>query len=256
MRHNEFVVESVTDTKDIHLASQWLADSIIRHQIPSDKIFTVHTIFKLDGQDTLPIDHGPVSEMLLDDDLMFMIGKGRQSERGTTTQGSFFPGKNVIWINRDLIKKGVPSMASTIGHELRHALDFALSKGAPFRKKDRKLRGTPTDQYLKNPQEINARFTQALWAMAFDTLEAKPKTAQDALKLIDDCLYRLHLDRALFQEGPKGDQQFNRLRSRAIRYWMQVARFLEATEVEELPRKTIMDRVKGFISKLMSGMKG
>lgn len=257
MRYDEFVTESVTDTRDIHLASQWLADGIIRHRIPFDKVFTVHDMFKIEGGDTLPIDHGPVSEMLLDDELMFMVGKSRQSERGTVTRGSFFPNRNLVWINGDLITKGVPSMASTIGHELRHALDFSMSKGVPFRKKaGRKAKGTPTDQYLRNPQEINARFTQALWAMAFNTIEKKPKTAHEALRLIDDCLYSLNLDRGLFPEGPKGDQQFNRLRSRAIRYWMQVARFLTSHEAEEMPKKTIMDRIKGFVSKFMPGMKG
>lgn len=256
MRYSELIIESVEDTRDIHLASQWLADGIIRHQIPIDKMFTVHTLFKLDGDDTLPIDYGPLSEILLDDELAFVLGKSVESDRGTTTKGSFFPNKNLIWINRDLIKKGTASMASTIGHELRHALDFSLSKGKPFRKKDgRKLKGSPNDQYMRNPQEINARFTQALWAMAFDTIEAKPQTPHDALKLIDDCLYRLHLDRSMFPEGPKGDQRFNRLRTRAIRYWMQVARFLQAVEVEDVPKKTIMDRVKGFISKLVAGFK-
>lgn len=250
MRYHEFIFESVTDTRDIHLASQWLADAIIRHRIPVDKVFTVHSIFKLDGKDTLPIDYGPVSEMLLDDELMFLIGKSKTSPRGSVTNGSFFPGKNVIWINEDLMKKGTASMASTIGHELRHALDYALSKGTPFRKKIGKTaKGSPTDQYLRNPQEINARFTQALWAMAFDTIEKKPQNAHEALRLIDDCLYRLNLDRELFPEGPRGDQQFNRLRSRAIKYWMQVARFLKTAEIEDMPKKTIMDRIRDILSR-------
>lgn len=250
MRYSDLLVESVSDTRDIHLASQWIADGIIRHQIPIDKTFTVHSIFRLDGNDTLPIDYGPVSEMLLDDELAFILGTSTKSGKKPTTKGSFFPGKNLIWINNDLIRRGVASMASTIGHELRHALDFSLSKGKPFRKKTgKRLKGSPTDQYLRNPQEINARFTQAMWAMAFDTLEAQPKNAHAALAMIDDCLYRLHLDRAMFPSGPKGDKQFNRLRSRAISYWTQVARFLRSEEAEEMPKPTLMTKLKTFISR-------
>lgn len=245
MRAMEFITESVSDTRDIHFASQWLADRIIRHRIPIGKVFTAHSIFKLDGGDTLPIDHGPLSDILLNDDLMFVIGKSIKSKRGGTTWGSFFPNKNAIWLNRDLIGKGVASMASTIGHELRHALDFSLSQGVPFRKGVG--RGS-TEQYLRDPQEINARFTQAMWAMAFDTMEANPRTAHDALKLIDDCLHRLHLDRDMFEAGPRGDKRFNRLRSRAISYWTHVARFMSQAEAEEIPRPTIMQRIKDIIA--------
>jgi hypothetical protein len=254
MRAAEILLENVSDTRDIHMASQWLADSIIKHDIPVGKVFTAHSIFKMDGGDTLPIDQGPVAEILLDDELMFVIGNSMKSKRGTITNGSFFPGKNTIWINRDLIRKGAPSLASTIGHEIRHALDFALSGGAPFRKKrDGRERGSTTDQYLRDPQEINARFTQAMWAMAFDSIEKAPRTAHDALGIINDALYRLRLSRDLFPAGPKGDQQYNRLRSRAIRYWMEVARFFNATETASLPKKTIMDRIRGIISRFRLG---
>lgn len=241
------MLESVSDTRDIHLASQWLADGIIRHNLPVDRVFTAHTIFELDGADTLPIDHGPVSELLLDDDLMFMLGKARTSPRGTQTKGSFFPGKNLIWISQGLLQDGVASMASTIGHELRHALDFVLSGGKPFR--SGRSSAKTTDEYLRNPQEVNARFTQALWAMAFDAIEHKPRDAHEALRIIDDCLYRLQLDREMFPAGPIGDKRYNRLRSRAVRYWSEVARFLSATEAEDVPRKTLMDRIRSIISR-------
>lgn len=249
MRAIEFILESVSDTRDIHLASQWLADRIIGHRIPNDRVFTTQDLFKMDGGDTLPIDHGPLSEILIDDDLMFMVGDSRTSSRGTKTNGSFFPNKNLIWINGKLRQRGVASMASTIGHELRHALDFSLSSGKPFRTKGGKPRNATTAEYLRDPQEINARFTQALWAMAFDTIERKPATAHDALRIIDDCLHRLQLDRELFPDGPTGDKRYNRLRSRAIRYWSEVARFLRATEAEDVPRRTLMDRIRSIVSK-------
>lgn len=241
------MLESVSDTRDIHLASQWLADGIIRHNLPIDKVFTAHTIFKLDGSDTLPIDHGPISELLLDDDLMFMLGRDRKTARGTQTRGSFFPGKNLIWLNQGLMQEGVASMASTIGHELRHALDFVLSGGKPFR--SGRSPAKTTDEYLRNPQEVNARFTQALWAMAFDAIEHKPRDAHEALRIIDDCLYRLHLSRDMFPQGARGDRQHNRLRSRAIRYWTEVARLFQSADARPIPKRTMMDRIRGIIAR-------
>lgn len=246
MRARDFIAESVPDTRDIHLASQWLADRIMQHRIRFGQIFTVLDIFRMEGKDTLPIDHGNVSNLLLDDDIRFVVDEPRQSKRGTVTNGSFHPNSMTIYINRDLLDLGVASLASTIGHELRHALDFVLSRGKPFRSKQS---SKTHDQYLRDPQEMNARFTQAMWAMAFDTIDKQPKTPQAALALIDDCLIRLSLGRDMFPEGPKGDKRFNRLRSRAISYWMQVARFLRSEEVEELPKPTLMDRIKSFISR-------
>ena len=245
MQAKDIIVETASDTRDIHMASQWLADRITHHQMGQGQVFTVHDIFTLDKSDTLPIDYGNVSDMLLDNDLGFLIDKPQKTKGNTLRFGAFYPNRNLIYINRDLIKKGIPKLASTIGHELRHALDFMLSRGKPFRSKQQSSQ--THDQYLRDPQEINARFTQAMWAMAFDTIDKQPTNPQAALALIDDCLVRLNLGRDMFPDGPKGDKRFNRLRSRAIRYWMQVARFLRSEQVEDLPKPTLMSKLKSFI---------
>lgn len=246
MKLAEFIFENVNDTRDIHLASQWLANRIVSHRMKPGKIFTVHDIFKLDGGDTLPIDYSPTSEILLDDELQFLIGKSKKNIRGNIVYGAFVPNRNLIYINKDLLKYGNAELTSVIVHELRHALDFLLSKGRVFRKKEN---NQTLDTYIKSKVEINARFTEAMWKMLFDIIKTNPTSAQDAVKIIDNCLYDLYLDRRIFPQGSKGDQQYNRLRSRAIKYWMETAKFVQFAKNEKLPKQTIIDKIKSIISK-------
>ncbi len=86
-------------------------------------------------------------------------------------RGAYFPAPyHSININLDYIlaKKGNP--ASTILHELQHALDDLKSSGKTMGGYVRPE--SDIQAYMRHPTEINARLSQALWDMAskYDTI--------------------------------------------------------------------------------------
>lgn len=76
------------------------------------------------------------------------------------------PHLHTIGINLNLLAKRKKSVASTMLHELDHALLDMKSNGKSVEAQPYKSPEGNYDSYLQHPVEVNARFAQALWDLA------------------------------------------------------------------------------------------
>jgi hypothetical protein len=108
-------------------------------------------------------------------------------------EGAYNAGLKFLILDLELVKKSPPRMLGTIMHELRHALDSSKSNDR-FNKKD------DAKNYIFQPLEINARFTQAL----DDIRKMAAKNPQPEL-LMDIIKFNLnkHNIRQIFPGGTK-----------------------------------------------------
>ena len=137
-------------------------------------------------------------------------------------RGTYFPAPyHSININLDLILKRKKNPASTVLHELQHALDDMKSGGKVLNNYVQ-----PSDdfqKYLSHPTEINARFSQALWDLAtnFETV-----ARSDVYNAIDKNL-KQHRIRS---EDFKNPKEYRRLISRAYKFLVDVSQIVDKKE--------------------------
>jgi hypothetical protein len=125
---------------------------------------------------------------------------------------------NNIIVNPDSLVD-TDSVASYIAHELTHGVDNSRWGGRVTMVPSAEL--TPA-QYITKPEEVNARFTQALYDLAKDAGSGTAKDSTQTVQKINDALAKNQLSREIFDAGTDGQKQYDRMRSRAYQFLQQM----------------------------------
>lgn len=127
------------------------------------------------------------------------------------------PPNQFIWTNDS---EGRAKMVRILAHELQHALDNEKSKGRYIdMRKTQAVSGVNYNEpeYLRLPQEINARFTEALMMLA--GYDFKGKSTPEKLSTIKRALKINHISlRSPDQESGLDQRSYNRVLSRAMKF--------------------------------------
>ena len=159
---------------------------------------------------------------------------------GEKELGSYSPvPHHIININTNLILQKKRNPASTILHELQHALDDLKSGGRAFYSTPYKQPKDDYQAYLKHPMEINARFSQALWNLAsnYETV-----ARSDVYNAIANNLQQNRISSTDF-ENPK---EYRRLITRAYKFLADVSQIIDKKE-----KPGFIQKIKTLIKKWM-----
>ena len=100
-------------------------------------------------------------------------------------------------------------------------------------------------KYLTQPNEINARFTQALYDLAKDAGSGTAKDSAQIAQQINDALSKNRLNRELFDAGADGQKQYDRLRSRAYQFMQQMEPLIDPGKPVD---PSLFDRVRKMVT--------
>ena len=149
------------------------------------------------------------------------------------------PPHYIVAINIDLLTKRGKTTASTLLHELDHALIDLKSRGQAMGKY-----AAPSDKdsykaYLQHPMEINARFAQTLWDLAvrYDKI-----SKDNLLPTIKDVLTANQIN----QEVIPNPKQYKRLIIRSYKFLDDVGQIID---IKKTDKPTFVQRVKNLIRK-------
>lgn len=245
MRTHEFtsVNEATNDSIDLLTISKYVADYLI-----DKKPKTPVTLSDMAASHTLPkFRSGVMINLLFDQQLRFTLNK---PVKGVV--GWYEPDGNYVSVDRRLVNHK-QELTSILSHEIQHALDDYKSHGKalkPHGKED-----TYKD-YLKRPQEINARFAQALVDVVNFELQSikevgRVGTAKETMYVIKQCLGKNSLARPLFPEGAEGDRQYNRLVSRAYKFYDESNHLVTSMGTEPSEKSTMISKIKTLIKKYL-----
>ena len=148
-------------------------------------------------------------------------------------------GNNRVLINANLLDANKKSIASTTAHEIQHALDDIKSKGQAFNAAS-KL-GDPTknlDAYLKLPDEVNARFMQAMMKIAQTNTRVEQN---NIMNVTAQSLNDYNLSKNIV-----GDQVYKRLLSRAYKFIIEMNKL-----APDRKKPDFFSKVKSIISNLI-----
>lgn len=245
---NEVVLdEDVAESKDLMsialYVSKWMKSE--QHKKAFDNVdVTLKEIEQLSGSPIPAIKSYLVKWLLFkpipehtNDPLRFIAN---HPSIGNRELGYYMPVPNhVININLNLIEKNNRNAASTILHELQHALDDLKSGGRAFLSTPYKLPKDDYKAYLKHPMEVNARFSQALWDLAsnYETV-----ARSDVYNAIASNLQQHKISSTDF-ENPK---EYRRLISRAYKFLSDVSQIIDKKE-----QPGFVQRIKNLIKKWM-----
>lgn len=239
--------EDVAETKDLmaiaNYVARWMLSDKNRNEYDGDELEIVD-IQQLSNKKIPDIKTKTVMRLLLrpipgrtKSPLLFVTHLPKNTFDGE--RGSYFPAPyHSININLDYILKKKGNPASTLLHELQHALDDLKSGG-----KNMKDYSQPKDdykKYLRHPTEINARFSQALWDLAtnFETV-----ARSDVYNAIKTNLAQHRLSDAEV-ENPK---EYRRLISRAYKFLVDVSQIVDKKE-----KPGFIQTIKNLIKKWTS----
>lgn len=222
--------EDVAETKDLmaiaNYVSRWMQSDINREEWDGNEL-QIRDIEDITGIKIPAIKTATVKWLLLKplpqrtrSPLRFVTHLPKNTFDGE--RGAYFPAPyHSININLNWILKKKANPASTLLHELQHALDDMKSGGEVI--KNYTSHATDFKQYLKHPSEINARFSQALWDLAtnYETV-----ARSDVYKAITTNLAQHKLTNVEV-EDPK---QYRRLISRAYKFLVDVSQIIDKKE--------------------------
>lgn len=245
---NEIILkEDVAETKDLmaiaNYVARWMLSDKNREDWDGDELEIVD-IQQLSNKKIPDIKTKTVMWLLLrpipertKSPLKFVTHLPKNTFDGE--RGSYFPAPyHSINVNLDYILKKKGNPASTLLHELQHALDDLKSGGKNM--KDYSQPEADFKQYLRHPTEINARFSQALWDLAtnYETV-----ARGDVYKAITSNLaqHRLSNDEV---ENPK---EYRRLISRAYKFLVDVSQIIDKKE-----KPGFIQTIKNLIKKWTS----
>ena len=247
---NEVVLdEDVTETKDLMAVANYVAQWMKSEQ--HAKAFnnvdaTLQEIEQLSGKPLPPIKSYIVKWLLFkpipehtNDPLRFIAN---HPSAGKKEFGYYMPvPAHIININMNLILQREKNPASTILHELQHALDDIKSGGRAFLSTPYKLPKDDYQAYLKHPMEVNARFQQALWDLAtnYETV-----ARSDVYNAIATNLQQHRISSTDF-ENPK---EYRRLISRAYKFLADVSQIIDKKE-----KPGFVQTIKNLIKKWANG---
>jgi hypothetical protein len=184
--------------------------------------------------------------MIYDHGLTFTVMNGQKIKKGKRYLGAYAKGRNLIWVDRRLLVRS-KMLVSILLHELQHALDDIRSGGKALPDNDP---DQPRDQYLSRPQEINARFSQALYDLvdlqaSYMEQNGKPWDRQKSAEMIMGILDSHQLGKTLFS-GPDGQRAYQRMLSRAYKFNDEVRNLITVNRGGER-KQSIIDRIKLLI---------
>ena len=245
---NEVVLdEDVAETKDLMAialyVSRWMKSE--QHKKAFDKVdTTLKEIEQISGNPIPPINSYLVKWLLFkpipehtNDPLRFIANHPSASGREL---GYYMPvPTHIININLNLIEKNKRNLASTLLHEMQHALDDLKSGGRAVLSTPYKLPKDDYQAYLKHPIEVNARFSQALWDLAanYETV-----ARSDVYSAIAKNLEKYKISSTDF-ENPK---EYRRLISRAYKFLSDVSQIINNKE-----KPGFVQKIKTLIKKWM-----
>jgi len=162
---------------------------------------------------------------------------------GNTTGLYVGPPNQFIWVNSS---EGRAKMVRILVHELQHAVDNEKSRGKYIDiKKTHSVSGINYKEpdYLRLPQEINARFTEALMLLAGHDLTGK-STAEKVASIKHALAINHIVPAATDPERGMDDRSYRRILSRAVRFVDAV----QDIRIEPARRaKGLMPRIKELI---------
>ena len=250
MRINElYLNEAATEYKDIQTVSRYVADYMIAYK-PTKYITADEMANKLSFPQ---IQSGVLINLLFDVDLMFGLISPKQADGAI---GWYEPEQKSIVVDRRMVRHK-SELITTIAHEIQHAIDDFKSSGSALRR----AKNAPSVQddfgsYLRRPQEINARFTQALLDIV--DAEARSKyqigrvgTPKETMRDIVPLVFgKNHLAQGLFNDMPNGDQKYKRLLSRAYKFYDEVKDMIDAEP--DQPKTSLVAKAKELIRRYIS----
>jgi len=160
---------------------------------------------------------------------------------GENELGAYAPvPHHIININTNLILQKKRNLASTILHELQHALDDLKSGGRAFYSTPYKQPKDDYQAYLKHPMEVNARFSQALWDLASNYDKVARSDVYSAI--------RSNLEQhRLYSEDFENPKEYKRLITRAYKFLSDVSQIIDKKE-----KPGFIQTIKNLIKKWTS----
>lgn len=243
MRSQEIIREATDESVDLMRIANYVAAFLTDHA----KNAYGYDIQHMEDFDPLPeLRTEEAYSMLYDHGLTFVLINGQKVKKGKRYLGAYVKGNNLIWIDRKLLVKP-RSLVSVLIHELQHALDDIRSGGKALPDNDP---DQPRNQYLSRPQEINARFSQALYDLvdlqaSYMEQNGKPWGRQEAAEMIMKILDSHQLGKTLFS-GPDGQRRYQRMLSRAYKFNDEVRNLITVNRGSE-KKQSIIDRIKLLI---------
>jgi len=260
----KMLAETAEESQDINTLAKFITSNIL-----NKREFDYTLVYKLVPADKWPKVKSPIIQQMLRVLRIKNIKDPTRTAIGTIGRDD----DGSLWMyiapGRDPI-----ATASTITHELTHALDLIKSQGKAFKsrshvdKPDSSM-WTANDwkNYLGNPMEINARFAQVLMFISDDVIENlhnDPNWSLSRDHLINwiTRLFEFYkIDRSWFAEGPKGQKSYNRLLSRTMQFYQQLLKVARQDAVQKpgLLKKistAVGSRVAKLISTFGLGKKG
>ena len=251
------LAETAEESQDINTLAKFITSNIL-----NKNEFDYAHVYKLVPAEEWPKIKSPIIQQMLSVLRIKNIKDPTRTANGTIGRdddGSLWmyiaPGYNPI------------RTASTVAHELAHALDLIKSQGKVF-KKSRSYHDKPDSSvwtaddwknYRGNPMEINARFAEVLIFISddvIDNLHNDPNWSLSRDHLVNwiTKLFRFYkIDRSLFGEGPKGQKSYNRLLSRTMQFYQQLLQIARQDAVQKPGLlKKISTAVSSQVAKLIS----
>lgn len=245
---NEVVLdEDIAETKDLmsiaHYVAKWMMSE--KHKNAFNAVdATLKEIEQISGNPIPPIKSYWIKWLLFkpipehtNDPLRFIANHPSSNSREL---GYYMPvPSHIININLDLLEKTNRNPASTILHELQHALDDLKSGGRAFLSTPYKQPKDDYQAYIKHPMEVNARFSQALWDLAtnYETV-----ARSDVYSAITNNLEQHRIKSQDF-DNPK---EYRRLITRAYKFLADVSQIIDKKE-----KPGFVQKIKTLIKKWM-----
>jgi hypothetical protein len=247
---NELILkEDVAETKDLmavaNYVSRWMLSRKNRETFDGFDL----TLDRIEYQMGIPIPQiqSPRVKNLLTkqmpnltrDPLRF-VSNDRYYQASKKELGAYFPPPlHLININLDYFLSKNRKPASTLLHELQHALDDYKSKGRALTSVSYSQPEKDFEAYLKHPMEINARFSQALWDLAKNYENV---TRSDVYNAIAENLEKYRLSSTDFENS----KQYRRLITRAYKFLVDVSQIIDKKE-----KPGFIQTIKNLIKKWM-----
>lgn len=234
--------EATPEGIDVITISQYVASFLADHA----KYGRAYDIEHMEDKQPLPeLRTEAAYSMLYDYRLMFLITKGYKTKRARTV-GAYHSADGLIWVDQRALRN-FNLLVSILAHEIQHALDDIRSDGKalpPFAPEYTRK------EYLSRPQEINARFSQAMYDIVdlqSDHILSKgePWDRKKSIEMINKILKKHLLVRSLFPDNPRGQKAYNRIISRAHTFNDNVKNIIRVSD--GAGKRSLIDRIKLLI---------
>lgn len=250
------LAETAEESQDINTLAKFITSNILQK-----REFAYTHVYKLVPADKWPKIKSPIIQQMLSVLRIKNIKDPTRTAKGTIGRDD----DGSLWMyiapGRDPIET-----ASTVAHELTHALDLIKSQGKAFKSGSYEAKPdssvwTADDwkNYIGNPMEINARFAQVLMFISDDVIENlhnDPNWSLSREELVNwiTRLFEFYkIDRSWFAEGPKGQKSYNRLLSRTMQFYQQLLKVAQQDAVQKPGLlKKISTAVGSQVAKLIS----